>query len=89
MRLPGYAAEASLSTTQRVYRGLPNRSAAGARPTIVAQLSPCDPCDICGDGGGGQPPPPMACRVGEKCCGVIIDNRCVFGRCQPINTQCE
>jgi len=91
MRLPGYAAEASLSTTSGFYRGVLNRSAAGAGTTVVAQLSPCDPCDICGDqgnGGGSQPLPPTACPRNQYCCGTVINGECV-GDCQRLGTACN
>jgi hypothetical protein len=87
--LPGYAAEAALVATPRPYGGALGRLATVAGRAVVAQLSPCDPCDICGDerAGGGVRPPPMACPVGERCCGRIIDGRCV-GQCVAINAKC-
>lgn len=90
MRLPGYAAEASLSTTRVFYRGVLNRSAAGVGTTVVAQLSPCDPCDICGDqgnGGGSQPLPPTPCPGSRHCCGTVIDGECV-GECRRSDESC-
>lgn len=90
MRLPGYAAAASLSRTGRFYGGVLSRPVAGAGPTVGAQLSPCDPCDICGDegSGGGPRPEPTPCPRDERCCGFIKDGRCVAGQCVPHTAPC-
>jgi hypothetical protein len=91
MHSAGYAAEASLSTTRRFYRGVFCRPVAGPGPTVVAQLSPCDPCDICGDegsGGGGQRLPSACPHDKPQCCGRVVNGRC-DGQCISANAHCQ
>jgi hypothetical protein len=84
MALPRFAAEASLYTASRSYRKARSAPAATAAPTVIAQQ---DPCALPG-GGGGVRPQPMACPVGERCCGIIRDGRCILGPCVAANQAC-
>jgi hypothetical protein len=70
---PGYAAEATLYTSSRLYRPARFGPAAEVGPTVVAQH---DPCAL----PGGARPVPMPCPVGEHCCGSIRNGRCL-GEC--------
>jgi hypothetical protein len=81
MPVPGYAAEASLQATNRSYRAVRRGRAVSTHPTVVAQH---DPCDM---GGGGVRPIPMACPVGQRCCGSIRQGECI-GRCWPSDQPC-
>jgi hypothetical protein len=84
MTLPGYAAETSLYMPSRPYLMTRNVSEADAHPTLIAQH---DPCAMPGGGGGGVPPPPGPCPSGRKCCGSVVNGRCV-GQCVPNNARC-
>jgi hypothetical protein len=82
MALPGYVAETSLYTPGRSY-GATRSVAANAHQTLIAQH---DPCAMPG-GGGGASLPPGPCPPGRKCCGNVVNGRCV-GQCVPNNAQC-
>jgi hypothetical protein len=85
MTLPRYAAEASLYTTSRSYRGVRSTPGGDGGPMVVAQQGPCD---IVGGGGGGdgRPPPPRLCPPGRKCCEPDPRGGCLL--CVPTNAQC-
>jgi hypothetical protein len=93
MALPGYAAETSLYSTSRSYRGTHWRSAEDTVPTVITQH---DPCAMPGDSGGSRPTPPYPpggpCGQGRTCCGLEVPMggrwQCTRGPCVPNGHPC-
>jgi len=83
MSLPNYFAAASLYRTSRSYSTARSVPPAHAGRTVIAQH---DPCALAG--GDGVVPQPMPCPVGERCCGIIRDGRCILGPCVSRNERC-
>lgn len=83
MTLPGYAAAASLYTTSRSYRTVRSGPVGGdVGATVIAQHDPCDR-----GGGGGVVVPSGPCPRGQKCCGGVVNGRCL-DQCVPMNADC-
>lgn len=84
MKLPGYAADASLYASGRIYQQTLTRVSTAVRPLMVSQAG----CEIggAGTGGGGRPPTPRRCAPNQRCCEPAAGGLCFL--CVPRNFQC-
>jgi hypothetical protein len=92
MAIPGYAAEASLYKTTRLYRGYSGVAGVEEGPNVVAQQIGCEAAcrasfAICLNGcPPPPPPPPRECPRGQRCCERDVNGDCAL--CVPEGAEC-
>lgn len=82
MALPKFVGAASIYISGASYRTADVRSETVNGSVAIAQHDPC-----ARSGGGGVILPPTPCPRGRKCCGNVVNNKCI-GQCVPNDAAC-